>query len=412
MAQYKGTREELGALMIGEAIGTAANVAVKWYLTKYIIFPILIAGVLVVYWLFGEKAAAIVFAAIPVICVLWIAWICVSSAPRFSFCLAGSLAMYFFTPYGSWGVAAFLVIAGIGLLFLQACVIEKSDLPTPVDPNPGSRAGKEAITAHRPTVSSAPMAKGVSHMANPNAAVQRLYDVHGNESDFNVFIAQTHEDDKLDNFLATNPTDQEMEEFYRQTIRTVDPAKQLSATELGGQAKLRELFESLGMENDFETFIHANGLARVLALDGDLTVPEYLDFFRKVIAEEKKCNTDSSSAASALKRADDTPIDDETSAKIQEHVLAATETMMPIYEEVLDKSYARRDQLVLQFFEARGMANDFHIFQDRMNGPKDTDFASRLEYAGKMDKHFKAFVDSNPGEQEYLEFFRKIIGHR
>lgn len=76
MAEYQGTKEELAALMIGEVAGTTARFVVDWYITKYVVFPILI-GILFVVSLFSTTAAAIGLVLLVAICVLWILLACV-----------------------------------------------------------------------------------------------------------------------------------------------------------------------------------------------------------------------------------------------------------------------------------------------------------------------------------------------
>jgi hypothetical protein len=70
--RHQKSRTELGALMLGEAIGTAARFAVDWYFAKYIFFPIIIGLVLVAALIFGPNVGAFALLAIIVVCVLWI----------------------------------------------------------------------------------------------------------------------------------------------------------------------------------------------------------------------------------------------------------------------------------------------------------------------------------------------------
>ena len=78
--EYQGTKEELDALMLGEAAGTAARFAVGFYGAQYILFPVL-CGLLIIVSLFSVGTAAILGLLILVACVLWVLD-CASNAGR------------------------------------------------------------------------------------------------------------------------------------------------------------------------------------------------------------------------------------------------------------------------------------------------------------------------------------------
>jgi hypothetical protein len=80
--EYQGTKEELGALMVGEAAGTAARFAVGWYFGKFILFPIVLVILVLLGLVFGANGEAIGIVLLVGICVFWVLWAFVSNLSR------------------------------------------------------------------------------------------------------------------------------------------------------------------------------------------------------------------------------------------------------------------------------------------------------------------------------------------